>query len=175
MFNRLVLVVPAFVLGLAAFLPAYLNTGHLQLGVYTFFVEVAAVSLIVFVVGLFTGLVIIVTVPRFLNLFLKPDVVYPLYGWHFSIHRLIFRLSNVRTYKDIFGDSSYIVHYLKALGWNLGKVQQTGSNFGPTLGHESPFLKLRRNRNHGFRWPQHDERRLHEHLLPALAGPDRRP
>ena len=140
LFNRLVLVVPAFVLGLAALLPAYLNTGHLQLGVYTFFVEVAVVSLVVFVVGLITGLVMIVTVPRLLNLFLKPDVVYPLYGWHFSIHRLIFRLSNIKTYKDIFGDSSYIVHYLKALGWNLNKVQQTGSNFGPTLGHESPFL-----------------------------------
>ena len=140
LFNRLVLVVPAFVLGLAALLPAYLNTGHLQLGAYTFFIEVAAVSLMVFIVGLFTGLVAIICVPRVLNVFLKPDVVYPLYGWHFSIHRLIFRLSNVRTYKDIFGDSSYIVHYLKALGWDLGKVQQTGSNFGPTLGHESPFL-----------------------------------
>ena len=67
-------------------------------------------------------------------------MVYPLYGWHYSIHRLIVRLSNVRLYKDIFGDSSYIVHYLRALGWDLGKVQQTGSNFGPTLAHESPFL-----------------------------------
>ncbi|MFE4227318.1 Pls/PosA family non-ribosomal peptide synthetase [Arthrobacter sp. NPDC056886] len=140
LFNRLVLVVPTAVLGLALFLPAYLNTGHLQLGVFTFFVEVAAVSLIVFIGGLFTGLLIVVCVPRLLNIFLKPDVVYPLYGWHFSIHRMIMRISNVRTYKDIFGDSSYIVHYLKALGWNLGKVQQTGSNFGPTLGHESPFL-----------------------------------
>jgi non-ribosomal peptide synthetase-like protein len=53
---------------------------------------------------------------------------------------MISRLSNVRLYKDVFGDSSYIVHYLKALGYNLGKVEQTGSNFGPTLAHESPFL-----------------------------------
>ncbi|MET1021836.1 MAG: peptide synthetase, partial [Arthrobacter sp.] len=32
------------------------------------------------------------------------------------------------------------MYYLKALGWDLSKVQQTGSNFGPTLTHESPFL-----------------------------------
>jgi non-ribosomal peptide synthetase-like protein len=140
LFNRLVLVVPVGVLGLAALLPPYLSTGHLQLGAYTFFVDVVVVSLVLFIGGLITGLVAVICVPRFLNHFIKPDVVYPLYGWHFSIHRLIVRLSNVRLYKDIFGDSSYIVYYLMALGWKLGKVQQTGSNFGPTLGHESPFL-----------------------------------
>lgn len=140
LFNRLVLVVPAGVLGLALLLPPYLSIGHLQLGAFTFFVDVAVVSLVLFVGGLITGLVAILCVPRFLNHFIKPDVVYPLYGWHFSIHRLISRLSNVKLYKDVFGDSSYIVYYLKALGWKLGKVQQTGSNFGPTLGHESPFL-----------------------------------
>ena len=140
LFNRLVLVVPAAVLGLAALLPPYLNTGHLQLGAFTFFVDVIVVTLVVFIGGLITGLVVVICVPRLLNHFLKPDVVYPLYGWHFSIHRMIARVSNVRLYKDVFGDSSYIVHYLKALGWDLGKVQQTGSNFGPTLGHESPFL-----------------------------------
>ena len=140
LFNRLVLVVPAAVLGLAAFLPSYLATGHLQLGAYTFFVDVVVVTLVVFIGGLIVGLVSVVCVPRLLNHFLKPDVVYPLYGWHYSIHRLIVRLSNVRLYKDIFGDSSYIVYYLRALGWDLGKVQQTGSNFGPTLVHESPFL-----------------------------------
>ncbi len=111
-----------------------------QLGSYTFFLDVIAVTLVVFIGGLIVGLVGVVCVPRLLNRFLKPDVVYPLYGWHYSIHRLIVRLSNVRFYKDIFGDSSYIVHYLKALGWDLGKVQQTGSNFGPTLAHELPFL-----------------------------------
>jgi non-ribosomal peptide synthetase-like protein len=138
--NRLVLVVPSGVLALAALLPSYLSTGHLQLGAFTFFTDVLAATLVLFIVGLITGLVTVICVPRLLNHFLKPDVVYPLYGWHFSIHRLIARLSNVRLYKDIFGDSSYIVHYLRVLGWDLGKVQQTGSNFGPTLSHESPFL-----------------------------------
>ena len=140
LFNRLVLVVPAGVLGLAMLLPPYLSTGHLQLGALTFFADVAAVSLVIFIVGLITGLVAVLCVPRLLNHFIKPDVVYPLYGWHFSIHRLISRFANVKLYKDTFGDSSYIVYYLKALGWKLGKVQQTGSNFGPTLSQESPFL-----------------------------------
>lgn len=138
--NRLVLVVPAAVLGLAALLPPYLDSGHLQLGALAFFVDTLAVSLVLFIVGLVSGLMVVVCVPRILHRFVKPDVVYPLYGWHFSVHRLIARLSNVRLYKDIFGDSSYIVHYLLALGWNLNKVDQTGSNFGPTLAHESPFL-----------------------------------
>ncbi|MEC5192996.1 MULTISPECIES: Pls/PosA family non-ribosomal peptide synthetase [unclassified Arthrobacter] len=138
--NRLVLVVPAAVLGLAVLLRPYLATGHLQLGAMSFFADALAVSLVLFIVGLFTGLVAVVCIPRILHRFLTPDVVYPLYGWHFSVHRLIARLSNVRFYKDLFGDSSYIVHYLLALGWNLNKVEQTGSNFGPTLGHESPFL-----------------------------------
>ena len=140
LFNRLVLVAPAVILALAALLPPYLSTGHLQLGAMSFFADVFAVTLVLFVVGLITGLITVFTVPRLLNRFIRPDKVYPLYGVHFTIQRMISRLSNVRLYKDVFGDSSYIVHYLKALGYNLGKVEQTGSNFGPTLAHESPFL-----------------------------------
>ncbi|MDR7082903.1 non-ribosomal peptide synthetase-like protein [Arthrobacter ginsengisoli] len=140
LFNRLVLVVPAGVLGLSALLPSYLDTGHMQLGAFEFFVDIVAVTLVLFIGGLFTGLFVVLCVPRMLNHFIKPDVVYPLYGWHFSIHRLISRLSNLKLYKDIFGDSSYIVYYLRALGWDLGKIQQTGSNFGPTVTHEAPFL-----------------------------------
>lgn len=140
LFNRLVLVVPAGLLGLAVLLPPYLSTGHLQPGSPNFFIDVLAVTLVLFVVGLITGLIIIFSIPRLLNRFIKPEKVYPLYGVHFTIQRMIARVSNVKLYKDVFGDSSYIVHYLKALGYNLGRVEQTGSNFGPTLAHESPFL-----------------------------------
>ena len=80
LFNRLVLVVPAGVLGLAALLPPYLSTGHLQLGASSFFVDVLAVTLVLFVVGLITGLIIVFSVPRLLNRFIKPEKVYPLYG-----------------------------------------------------------------------------------------------
>ncbi|MDZ4090051.1 MAG: Pls/PosA family non-ribosomal peptide synthetase [Arthrobacter sp.] len=140
LFNRLVLVVPVGVLGLAALLPSYLETGHLQLGVFEFFVETAAFTLVVFIAGLFSGLIFVLTVPRLLNLFLKQDKVYPLYGVHYSLQRMMAGISNAGIYKNLFGDSSYIVHYLQALGYDLGKVVQTGSNFGPAVAHESPFL-----------------------------------
>ena len=40
----------------------------------------------------------------------------------------------------LFGDSSAVVHYMRFLGWNLNAVEQTGSNFGADLQHETPFL-----------------------------------
>jgi non-ribosomal peptide synthetase-like protein len=142
LFNRLVLVLPVGILGLAALLPSYLETGHLKLDDPNFFLHVMAATLVLFILGLITGLVFVLVVPRLLNLFIKPDVVYPLYGVHFFIQRLIARVSNAGVYKTLFGDSSYIVHYLRALGYDLCKVEQTGSNFGPAVGHESPFLSV---------------------------------
>ena len=40
----------------------------------------------------------------------------------------------------LFGDSSYIVHYLRCLGYDLSEVEQTGSNFGTEVKHETPYL-----------------------------------
>ena len=71
-----------------------------------------------------------VTVPRVLNLSIKPDKVYPLYGFHYSVHRAIARMTNIKFFTHLFGDSSYIVHYLRGLGYDLPEVVQTGSNFG---------------------------------------------
>jgi non-ribosomal peptide synthetase-like protein len=48
--------------------------------------------------------------------------------------------SNSRLYNLLFGDSSYIVNYLRFVGWTLNKVEQTGSNFGTNQKHENPFL-----------------------------------
>lgn len=140
LFNRLVLVFPVGLLGLAALLPSYLETGHLQLNDPDFFVHVLAATLVLFIAGLIFGLVFVLTGPRILNLFLKPDVVYPLYGMHFAIQRLLNRFSRAKLYKDVFGDSSYIVNFLSWLGYDLGRVEQTGSNFGPEVAQESPFL-----------------------------------
>lgn len=138
--NRLLLVFPVMLLGLAALLPEYLRVGHLRLDNLGFFLDTMLVTLALFIGGFITGLVIVLTVPRLLNIILKPDTVYPLYGVHYSFQRTLARFSNVKLYKDVFGDSSYIVHYLSALGYDLGKVEQTGSNFGPEVAHESPFL-----------------------------------
>ena len=63
-----------------------------------------------------------------------------LYGFHYwrPAHRRA--ASNSRIYNLLFGDSSFIVHYLRLVGWNLNKVEQTGSNFGTNQKHENPFL-----------------------------------
>ena len=102
--------------------------------------DVLAVTVALFFGGLLLGLAFVLTVPRVLDRALKPDVVYPLYGWHFAVQRMIARTTNRKFYSDLFGDSSYIVHYLRALGFDLSRVQQTGSNFGTELKHESPYL-----------------------------------
>ncbi|MBL3671712.1 peptide synthetase, partial [Streptomyces sp. M2CJ-2] len=86
------------------------------------------------------GLLVLFTVPRLLNLLVEPDRVYPLYGFHYSTHRAIARLTNVKFFTWLFGDSSYIVPYLRGLGYGLSRVEQTGSNFGTEVQHETPYL-----------------------------------
>ena len=86
------------------------------------------------------GPLLVVTVPRVLNLFLEPDTVYPLYGFHDRVHRVIMRMTTIRFFVRLFGDSSYIVHYLRCLGYHLSPVEQTGSNFGVVVIHANPFL-----------------------------------
>ncbi|MFF2318473.1 Pls/PosA family non-ribosomal peptide synthetase [Arthrobacter sp. NPDC058097] len=138
--SRFVVFVPAVILAFAGVLPSYLHFTDMRLDDPNLILQVLAATLVLFVGTLIVGLLFVISVPRLLNLFIKPDKVYPLYGVHFSIQRMISRISNANRYLILFGDSSYIVHYLLALGYNLGKVEQTGSNFGPGVAHESPFL-----------------------------------
>ena len=49
-------------------------------------------------------------------------------------------MTNVKPLTKLFGDSSYIVHFLTWLGYRLTPVVQTGSNFGTGVKHESPYL-----------------------------------
>jgi non-ribosomal peptide synthetase-like protein len=131
---------------LATYLPSLpwvagiLEAGHTDLTTRSFYLETLAGSFVLYFGGLIVGLVIVLTVPRVLNLVLTTGRVYPLYGFHYWAQRTISRMTNVPVYMNIFGDCSYIVHYLRALGWNLRDVQQTGSNFGIEQKHESPYL-----------------------------------
>jgi 2,3-diaminopropionate biosynthesis protein SbnA len=97
-------------------------------------------SLLVFFGGLLATLLFILSVPRLLYLFLKPGRVYPLYGFHDRLHRIIARMTGLRFFTYLFGDSSYIVNYLRGLGYDLSEVEQTGSNFGTNVLHENPYL-----------------------------------
>jgi non-ribosomal peptide synthetase-like protein len=46
----------------------------------------------------------------------------------------------VKFFTHLFGDSSFIVYYLRWIGYDLCEVEQTGSNFGTEVGHETPYL-----------------------------------
>ncbi|MFJ1730032.1 Pls/PosA family non-ribosomal peptide synthetase [Streptomyces sp. NPDC088254] len=102
--------------------------------------DALVVSAVSFFGAALVGLVFVGTVPRVLNLFIKPDKVYPLYGFHYWIHRAIARMSNSRFYLNLFGGTSYVVHYLRWLGYDLRGVRQTGSNFGEMVKQDTPFL-----------------------------------
>ncbi|MEU6476897.1 Pls/PosA family non-ribosomal peptide synthetase [Streptomyces sp. NPDC047017] len=98
------------------------------------------VATVVFFGAVLLGLAALFTVPRLARPLLRPDRAYPLYGFHYAVHRLMGALTNVRFFTWLFGDSSYIVPYLRGLGYDLSRVEQTGSNFGTEVQHESPFL-----------------------------------
>ncbi|WP_328727579.1 Pls/PosA family non-ribosomal peptide synthetase [Streptomyces sp. NBC_00259] len=106
-----------------------------------FYGETLAVSFVVFFGALLARLLLAGTVPRLLSrLFLTPGRVYPLYGFHHGIQRAVTRMTNVKFLTLLFGDSSAIVHYLRHLGYDLRRIEQTGSNFGSLVKHDSPYL-----------------------------------
>ncbi len=102
--------------------------------------DALVISAVVFFGAVLVGLVFVGTVPRLLNLFITPDKVYPLYGFHYWVYRAIARTTNSRFYMRLFGGTSYVVHYLRWLGYDLRGVRQTGSNFGEAVQHDTPFL-----------------------------------
>ena len=97
-------------------------------------------SFVLFFGSILVGLVIVTTVPRLLNLLIRPYKVYRLYGFYYGVHRWIVRLTNAKVLSNLVGDTSWIVYYLRAIGYDLGKIVQTGSNFGGNVKHESPYL-----------------------------------
>ncbi|MFG2953729.1 Pls/PosA family non-ribosomal peptide synthetase [Streptomyces sp. NPDC048291] len=97
-------------------------------------------SAVLFFGFLVLGLAALCTLPRLLGLLVKPDKVYPLYGFHYALQRTTARMTNVRFFAWLFGDSSYIVGYLRGIGYDLSRVEQTGSNFGTEVQHETPLL-----------------------------------
>jgi non-ribosomal peptide synthetase-like protein len=100
----------------------------------------ALVSGVLFVASIVIGLLVAGIVPRFLKRFIEPGTTYPIYGIRYFIHRVIASMTNVQFFTILFGDSSYVVNYLRWIGYNLTSVEQTGSNFGTQVKHESPFL-----------------------------------
>jgi non-ribosomal peptide synthetase-like protein len=105
-----------------------------------FFIGALVVSLLFFFGVVLGGALLAFTVPRLLSRLLKPDTVYPLYGFHDRVHRVITWMTTIRFLVRLFGDSSYIVHYLRCLGYQLSPVEQTGANFGLVVLQANPYL-----------------------------------
>ncbi|MGW7245087.1 Pls/PosA family non-ribosomal peptide synthetase [Streptomyces decoyicus] len=121
-------------------LTAVLEPGPTALTDWMFYVRAVAASLLFFAAVPF-GLLFQATVPRLLSRTITPGKVYPLYGFHYGVHRIIALTTNRKFLTRLFGDSSGIVHYLRrCLGYDLSRVEQTGSNFGTELKHETPYL-----------------------------------
>jgi non-ribosomal peptide synthetase-like protein len=105
-----------------------------------FYLDALFLSIAWFFGSIVVRLVFMVTVPRLLNLAVTPDRVYRLYGFHYWAQSAITRTTNSPFFFELFGDSSYVVGYLRALGYDLGEVIQTGSNFGAKQKHDTPYL-----------------------------------
>jgi non-ribosomal peptide synthetase-like protein len=71
---------------------------------------------------------------------LKAGRTYRLYGFHWALFLFVKRTSNSAFYGDLFGDSSAIVHFLRAIGMKFRNPVQTGSNFGTGQKHHIPMM-----------------------------------
>ena len=116
------------------------HSGSGALTVSGLLIEALAFSVVVFFGALLVGLLAVGIVPRVLSVFIKPDTVYPLYGFRYAVHRIIAGLCRQKLLTVLFGDSSYIVHFLSWVGYRLSPVVQTGSNFGSEVRTTNPFL-----------------------------------
>ncbi|WP_136682816.1 Pls/PosA family non-ribosomal peptide synthetase [Falsirhodobacter xinxiangensis] len=82
----------------------------------------------------------VLVLPRIAWRFLQEGRIYRLYGLRHYMLRTITANSNSRFFNLLFGDSSAIVHYLRAVGYRFPDLKQTGSNFGVQQRHDVPFL-----------------------------------
>jgi non-ribosomal peptide synthetase-like protein len=119
---------------------ALLEAAPLAFASWTFYANAIAIAGLVVFGRTIAGLIFLTTVPRALNLVLKPDIVYPMFGLRHAAERAVARMTNSRVLASLFGDSSYVVDYVRAIGYRQPQVQQTGSNLGTGFKHDNPFL-----------------------------------
>lgn len=111
-----------------------------SLGLGASMLSLLGISAIWFFGSIICALAAIYAIPRLCMMFLKPGVTYPTFGIHYLLQNVILRVSNAEFFCVLFGDSSFVVNYMRYLGWKLNKVTQTGSNFGTNQRHDNPFL-----------------------------------
>ncbi|MCD2195119.1 amino acid adenylation domain-containing protein [Actinomycetospora endophytica] len=109
------------------------------LGDPAFYLGALGVSLVLYLGAVALGLAAVCTLPRVLARVLVPGRVHPLYGVAHACQRAVSRVTNVPFFVRLLGDSSYVVGYLRALGYAMTDAGQTGSNVGAELRHENPY------------------------------------
>ncbi len=110
---------------------ASLTTAH-------FYGNAAAAAAVLFFGVLLIWFPVMNLAARALSLLVRPGKVYRLHGVRHSALRTITRITAMKFYMGMAADSSAIVYYLRALGYRLTPVLQTGTNFG-TVAHDTPF------------------------------------
>jgi hypothetical protein len=98
--------------------------GDLALAITTwsFYRDAIVLSTALFFGSIVLGMLVVATVPRLLALIVRPDRDYRLYGIRHLAHRTITRMTNRRFFTRLYGDCSYVVYYLRSIGYDLSKV-----------------------------------------------------
>ena len=118
----------------------YSAASNISLGLGASTLYLLGLSAAGFFGAMIVALIAIYVIPRLCMLFLTPGVTYPTFGFHYLMQSIILRVSNSKFFCVLFGDSSFVVNYMRYVGWNLNKVEQTGSNMGTNQRHDNPFL-----------------------------------
>ena len=90
--------------------------------------------------ALVASLAMVYVIPRIARRFLEAGRIYPLYGFHDAMRRIIDTVGNSPFLNLLFGDSVFIDSYLRFVGWRLAAGEPTGSNFGCSQRQDDPFL-----------------------------------
>jgi len=97
-------------------------------------------SAVISLAGLAASLAAVYAIPRVAHRFLEPGRIYPLYGFHDAMRRIVETAGNSPFLNLLFGDSVFIDSYLRFVGWRLAAGEPTGSNFGSSQRQDDPFL-----------------------------------
>jgi non-ribosomal peptide synthetase-like protein len=122
-------------------LPSYLTGtawGDGRLDTASFYGIAAGISALLFLGPILVGLPLLAVVTRLVGRFVRPGRVYPLHGSRHALLRFNTRVTNMKFYATMTADCSFVVHYLRMVGWRLKPYVQTGTNFGVVM-HDDPF------------------------------------
>ncbi|MFB7087172.1 Pls/PosA family non-ribosomal peptide synthetase [Streptomyces sp. NPDC056296] len=119
-----------------------LSRGRATPAGWVLYVDVLVITAVTFFGAVLVAVAVVGTVPRLLSRCVTPGRTYPLYGVHHALHRATLLISNRASLTRLFGDSTCIVHYLRWIGYDLCRIEQTGSNFGTRVKHETPFTSV---------------------------------